>query len=295
MDSRDLLLAVFAQLEREHAVSIPQLSRMLGASEQDVWDALDELVFCYDAVGLRLELQDSFARLVKREREQTLRLTADETTLLLDILQAQGYAKDDELPRKLVRAKGALESSAGEASRIGSASFGDISSVLETVASACEDEEHHLLGIEYQKEGARTARWRTVEPWVITSEGDFRYLQAWCHDAGAWRSFRIDRIKSAAVLEETFIPHGGTQRPQGSRPKGAQAAHVRFSPETRLPSWPGLSATSENTDGSTDARIPWLGGLWLPKRIVGMFGACTPLDPPALVDACRSYAEELLE
>ena len=295
MNDKDLLLAVFAQIERERIVSIPQLARMLGTSGQDIWDALDMLVYSYDTVGIRLELEDNFARLVKPGGEQVLRLTDDETTLLLDMLHAQGYQNSDELPAKLIRAKGSLAAQKTPRTRIGSAAFGDISNVLETVAAACEDMAHRLLHIEYQKEGAAEPAGRDVEPWIITSEGDFRYLQAWCHKAGAWRSFRIDRIKSAELSEETYTPHVDMPDPVDERAEQAMVAHVSFAPGVRLPDWPGLIAASTDEDGSVTAQIPWLGGLWLPKHIVGMFGDCTPLDPPALGEACRAYAQELLE
>lgn len=295
MNEKDLLLAVFAHIERERAVSIPQLADMLGATKRDVWEALDTLVYSYDTVGIRLELEDNFARLVKADGEQVLRLTDDETTLLLDILHAQGYQNSDELPAKLIRAKGSPAAERQLGTRIGSAAFGDISDVLETVAAACEDMGHHLLRIDYQKEGAPEPASRDVEPWIITSEGDFRYLQAWCHKAGAWRSFRIDRIKSVEVLQETYAPHADIPDVLDERARQAIIAHVRFAPETRLPDWPGLIALSPQDDGSITARVPWLGGLWLPKHIVGLFGACTPLDPPELADVCRDYAQGLLK
>ncbi len=295
MNDKDLLLAVFAHLERERAVSIPQLARMLGVAQADVWEALNLLVYSYDTVDMRLELEDSFARLVKAGSERVLRLTDDETALLLDILHAQGYQNSDDLPAKLLRAKGSLATSEDSRPRIGSASFGNISDTLETVAAACEDIDHHLLRIEYQGEGAPAPTSRDVEPWIVTSEGDFRYLQAWCHQATAWRSFRFDRIKSAEVLEETYTPHADMPDPIEERAEQASVAHVRFAPGTHIPDWPGLIVLSSQGDGSIIARVPWLGGLWLPKHIVGMFGDCTPLDPPELGAACRAYARKLLE
>ncbi len=47
---------------------------------------------------------------------------------------------------------------------------------------------------------------RDVEPWVVfTTMGNW-YLRAHCRLAGAERVFRIDRIQSIAIGEETFIP-----------------------------------------------------------------------------------------
>lgn len=63
MKDRQLLLAIMAQLEREKIVSIPQLAMLLGVEEQRVFDALEVLVFAYDAASIRLDLHDSYATL----------------------------------------------------------------------------------------------------------------------------------------------------------------------------------------------------------------------------------------
>ena len=75
MNDKKLLLAVFALLERENTVSIPQLAKLLGTSEETVWNALDTLVYCYDSVSIRLDLNESYASLVKDGTSRLLRLT----------------------------------------------------------------------------------------------------------------------------------------------------------------------------------------------------------------------------
>ena len=63
MKDKQLLLAIMAQLEREKIVSIPQLALLLGVDEQRIYDALETLVFAYDAASIRLDLHDSYATL----------------------------------------------------------------------------------------------------------------------------------------------------------------------------------------------------------------------------------------
>ena len=106
MNDKKLLLAVFALLERENTVSIPQLAKLLGTSEETVWNALDTLVYCYDSVSIRLDLNESYASLVKDGTSRLLRLTKYETARLLDALASQGIATDSELARKLTQSKG---------------------------------------------------------------------------------------------------------------------------------------------------------------------------------------------
>lgn len=296
MRDKDLMLAVFAQLEREGAVSIPQTATMLAVPEQKVWGALEKLVFCYDIIGMRLELMDSYAKLVGAGRAPILRLTQRETALLIDLLEAQGYSTGSELVSKLVAARGALDADSYEA-KVASTSAGDISDMLAALAAACEDPERHLARIEYRKDGAEKAEPRDVEPWVIISEGDYRYLFAWCRKAQGWRSFRVDRIKSLTRLKERFDPAAHDQGvvPSSNPSASAALAHVRFAPGAQLPDWPGLHAGEADEDGGVDAAVPWSGSLWLPKHIVGMLGACAPVDPPALIDATLDYARALLD
>lgn len=300
MNEKNLLVAVLAVLEREGTVSIPQLARMLDVPEDEVWTALDTLVFCYDSVSVRLDLHDSFASLERGETSRLLRLNEEETALLLDALEAQGFSPDDELCTKLLRAKGFLSGGdrgddAQSQPSVSMVNEGNVGEVMELVARACDDPAHHLLAIEYQNEGASRAERRLVEPRALVSEGDHRYLWAYCREAEGWRSFRTDRIKRAELLEERYEPREDVPKPATVPGRGDITAHLRFTAGTPLPAWPGLVAGKPREDGSRDARIPWLGGMWLPKRIVAMFGAAVPLDPPELVEATRSYTAELLK
>lgn len=308
MNGRNLLVALMALLEREGTVSIPQAARLLNTGEEDVWNALDVLVFCYDAVSVRLDLHSAYAHLDSGGRGRLLRLNEEETGLLLDVLQAQGFAPDQDLCRKLLETKGFLASPSGEQGQDGKearaedtpratvqmVNTGNVAGIIQTIARACDDGQDHLLAIEYQKEGASKTERRTVEPYALVSEGDHRYLQAYCRTAGGWRSFRADRIKRASLLDETYVPRKDMPQPIVQRGEGGDVARVRFKAGAPLPTWPGLLVRKENPDGSRDAEIPWLGGLWLPKRIVGMLGEAISLEPPELVESTRAYAEQLL-
>ena len=389
MNKSKLLLALFAQLERENVVSVPQSARLYGETERRVREALEQLVFCYDAVGLRLELHENHARLVRRGTEQVLRLTREESDVLLQLLAAQGYGPEGPLATKLLAAKGylagegaaggaagsaigasgrdggmlesegasgdetsgedgdgfgtggapeagstvsgQLTAPAGAASVVGAGNpasnepesgsgFGGASSaaprpaaarrpapliaalpqpaaseVLGVLAAACEDEEHHHLRILYHKDAAAQPEERVVEPWAITAEGEHRYLQAWCLQAQAWRTFRTDRILAAEQLHTRFTPRADTPRP-GAAPQGApQTALIALAAGSELPSWPGLARAGTAEDGRPLVSVPWFGTPWLPRQIVSCFGTAQPLQPPELVEATKAYAQELLE
>ncbi len=292
MNEKNLLFAVLAHLERERKISIPQLAKLLNVTEEEVWNALNTLVFCFDRISVRLELEQSFATLIEDGHDELFRLTGDETDILVDALVAHGFSTSSEITRKLVTAKGDSPDVGDMLKRrIRTAPQEHDGEILQTLAAVCEDENHRLLQIDYQKEGAVEAETRQVEPYAITSDGDHRYLYAYCHKASGWRRFRIDRIKNASVLEERFDP-----REVPPLSNSATQATLLLKKGTIIPSWDGIKKSHTREDGSVELRIPWYeNSLWLPKHIVAQGGAITPLAPQSLVDATKSCARMLLE
>jgi proteasome accessory factor C len=60
--------------------------------------------------------------------------------------------------------------------------------------------------VDYYSFGRDQAGQRVVHPWrVFSSEGHW-YLLAWCEQAGGKRLFRVDRARSAVLLDGTFEP-----------------------------------------------------------------------------------------
>ena len=293
MKNTSLLLAVLAQLERERMVSIPQLARLLGADEQSVSEVLETLVFAYDTASIRLDLHDTYAQLVTNRPERLLRLTARETDALIDALRGVGFSADDALVEKLLATKSLLDEQHAPEPRMQVVSAEATANVTQTLAVACEDEAHHLLRIVYQGEGDTRLRPRVVEPALFFSREGKRYLLAYCHKAQAWRSFRLDRVQGAEILEERFTPRKDIPSAFEEFRQAIVKTHVRFDPNAQLPSWHGMRIVKTLDDGSRVAQIDWVGSMWLPKRIVAYMGAAVPLDPPELFEACLKYARSL--
>ncbi len=295
MKDRQLLLAIMAQLEREKTVSIPQLSTLLGVDEQLVYDALEVLVFAYDAASVRLDLHDSYATLQTHGTDRLLRLTAPEADALLDALTAAGFSVDDELIGALLRTKtmlGGAESAPKP--RLSVVTESASPDVAQALAAACEDVEHPVLEITYHGTDDDTPQTRRIEPLRIFSEDGHRYLQAYCRMSKDWRSFRIDRVTSVRVLDERFSPRTDAPRPSIALGSGTQA-RIRLNAGCPTPSWRDLRVSSTAGDGSRIVSVPWTGSSWLPKHVVSLMGEALPLEPQALVDACEAYAKSLID
>ena len=65
--------------------------------------------------------------------------------------------------------------------------------------------EHRLVEIEYTAVGEETSV-RTIEPHALERELPWWYVHSWDRTKDAQRSFRIDRMKRADLLDETFEP-----------------------------------------------------------------------------------------
>ena len=86
--------------------------------------------------------------------------------------------------------------------------------------------EHRLVEIEYTAVGEETSV-RAIEPHALERELPWWYAHSWDRTKDAQRSFRIDRMKRADLLDETFEP-----RPElvPKKLSDASTARVLFSP-----------------------------------------------------------------
>lgn len=294
MKDSELLLAILAQLEREKTVSIPQLSQLLDCDEERVFDALETLVFAYDAASIRLDLHSTYATLDSPHGTRLLRLTSREADVLVDALGQAGFTPKDELVQKILESKGILGDSEKAAGvRMMTIGDGTQAEIAQILAAACEDDAHHLLSIEYRGEGDTAERVRIIEPVVIFSGEGKRYLLAYCRSAQGWRSFRLDRIKRASALDECFAPRDDIPTIMGEFSWKDTRALVRIEAGAPLPSWHKTRVVRTEEDGSRVLRVDWNGGMWLAKRIVAMTGDAIALEPPELVEACRNFAQSL--
>jgi predicted DNA-binding transcriptional regulator YafY len=75
--------------------------------------------------------------------------------------------------------------------------------LLTVLADACQD--RMRLRFDYRDHGGSTSR-RVVEPHRVVNWGQRWYLVAWDPERHDWRTFRVDRIASAAPTGPQFLP-----------------------------------------------------------------------------------------
>ncbi len=107
---------------------------------------------------------------------------------------------------KIVTALG--QDPAGEGLQITTAK-GDDSGIARIVTRAIE--RSRMLELDYYKENEDEFTTRRVEPYQLLNGQEGWYVHSFDPERDATRSFRLDRIRSATVTDETFEPRPGIQ------------------------------------------------------------------------------------
>ena len=163
--------------------------------------------------------------------------------------------------------------------------------------------EDRLLEIEYWTESRGAITKRTIEPHLLVNAQDAWYVVAHCRRADGQRTFRLDRLRSAVLLEQRFdrrpeIAMAGPYMPWGAHPQPgetvAQSASVWCNPA--LARWMLEKHRSRErfSDGSVLVEIPYASEDWLVKELLKYQGDAVLFEPVALRRTVAELAEEVL-
>ncbi len=292
------LLAIIARLESGTEIPLENLAAELGASPSELASDLSTLSLCGIAPFTPDEMIDVFVvdGMVEvysalPSLDRPVRLSLTEANALAAALQAAGYAADDPLVQRLGGAT-AREFDASEAERmVQAASARHASGTYASLAAATGA--HRVVAIEYEGAGgACTAR--HIEPLVLFAERGAWYVAARCRLAGAERTFRIDRIRSARETGETFESSSADVVPPSAAPSGnLPLARVRFDNPADFSArdWPGACVVNGSTADTLVVDIPFAGTDWIARRVAARGGTAEALSPPEVRAAVLAVAE----
>lgn len=83
-------------------------------------------------------------------------------------------------------------------------SLGDEDEVAEVLHQAARG--HLVVKISYYSESSGAISTRGIEPLQLLYSAGHAYVRAWCQHTAGLRTFRLDRIGSASLTTETFVP-----------------------------------------------------------------------------------------
>jgi proteasome accessory factor BC len=246
---------------------------------------------CY---AIYAELSDGKVRVDKELFGDTFRapprLTPLEARAIRLALEFVGpmIAADARTPLDRVRKK--LEETFGEFElaqtpdvHVGDAEEGLVATLTQAIRG------RRLVELDYLKGGEETTSEHLVEPYSIERRLPFWYVHTWDRTREGERSFRLDRMRSARLLDDEFEAREGFE-PHGLR--DARHVQIWYSPEVarwRLERGPAVllkdgSAIEEVAVGSED---------WLIGEILSFRGEAVVREPKELRAQIAERARKL--
>jgi proteasome accessory factor C len=236
-----------------------------------------------DSVRVDKELYGDVFRLAPRLTP----LEARAIRLALDIvgptIAARVHTPLDRVRHKLEETFGQFE----DHQTPGRREEGDEEELVATLSDAIE--QRRVVAIDYLKEGDEMPSERLVEPYTFERVLPHWLIHTWDRTAGGERSFRLDRMRSARLTDETFEPR------EGFDPRflvDTRPVRVRYAkPIARYRIERGAMPL---TDGSA-VGILWIGARdWLVGEILADRGEAVVVEPEELRPEIAQRAGQLL-
>lgn len=294
------IIALLGQLTPGTQLAIADLAREVGASPAELAADLETLAMCgvapYDPGDLMpLIVEDGIVDVWAElpAVRGPVRLSGAEARALAAALQAAGVGADEPLTARLLAAAASGSFDASELERtVRAAGSAHDAAVFEALAQGLE--QGIVIRLEYVKAGDEESSVRDTEPVALFAERGAWYLTAWCRKAGDWRTFRVDRIRTATVTQEPFDQRAREERTPDSAlsTRSLPCATLRFwaGEDFTEREWPGATLVEERPNGETIVSVPYAGTDWIARRVVARLGAVEALEPSEVRSAVRTLA-----
>jgi proteasome accessory factor BC len=197
------------------------------------------------------------------------------------MIAADAHSPLDKVRKKLEETFGVFE--LGQGAEVHGTEEEDLIAAL-----ARGRDERRLVEIEYQKEVDEQPSTRIVEAYSFERALPHWYVHTYDRTSDGERSFRLDRMRSAKLLEETFEAREGF-RP--TRLRGAKSARVLYTPE--IARYEIERGARKLSDRSALREIPVGSDEWLESEILSKRGEAIVLEPADLRSRIAARAREL--
>jgi predicted DNA-binding transcriptional regulator YafY len=207
----------------------------------------------------------------------------------------------DHLSEHLVTAREKIESALGEIGGEGllvARADADNSVVARDVSRAIEA--RRLIELEYYAPNEDRFSTRTVEPYALINGREGWYVATYDPAKEDTRHFRLDRVKSVAVLEESYEPRAGLDPiadvegwPRTGEVSDSRLAQVWISPEQARWAREERTVLAELPDGAVIIEWGFKGEDYLVKEVLKEAGDAAVLEPADAREAVLHAAERL--
>jgi proteasome accessory factor BC len=173
---------------------------------------------------------------------------------------------------------------------------GDDSEIARVASSAIARKRQ--LRIDYYKENEDEFVERTVEPYKLANGQEGWYLHCWDLDRDGPRSYRLDRIREATVLDQDFEPREGVEPDvhgwlaTGEVPSSS-TARIWISPDRSRWAREDRRVVEELRDDAVVVERTFASHEWLAREILKEAGDAVVLEPEDARRAVLEAAEAL--
>jgi proteasome accessory factor C len=299
------LIALLGRLREGSRMPLASLAAELDTTPAELASDLETLSVCGIAPYTPMELVPVFVEDGVVEvwgsvpaMRGPVRLSASEAAALAAALAAAGFPPDDPLAAKLLAASAGSFDAEQLTKTLRTSGATHSATVFERLAAGVAA--HEVLAIAHLREGAAEPSLRRIEPMHLFADRGVWYVWAWCRRAGAFRTFRIDRIQAVEPTGEHFDParHADltSLAPAAFSAAGLPLARLKFAPgeEFSERDWPGAAPVGEQPDGSLLVDVPFAGTEWIARRVMARLGRVEVLEPELMRRAVTSLAKEEL-
>jgi len=176
---------------------------------------------------------------------------------------------------------------------------GDDRDLSRLISRAAHD--RRLVELDYYKPNEDEFSHRTVEPYALINGREGWYVAAFDPARDDVRHFRLDRIRHAHVLEETFERRPEVDPaaevagwPRTGELPASRSARVWVSPDRARWERERRTIAEELTDGALVTEVAFAGVDWLVREVLTEIGDLVVLEPGDAREAVRRVAENLL-
>jgi proteasome accessory factor BC len=157
-----------------------------------------------------------------------------------------------------------------------------------------------MLTFEYYKENEDEFSTRRVEPYALINGREGWYLASFDPTRDSVRHFRLDRIKSASVTDESFEARPDVDPaadvdgwPKTGEVPASSRARVWISPERARWAREERHVVADLEDGALIVELGFAGVDWLVRQTLKEAGDAVVLEPPDAREAVRHAAEAI--
>ncbi len=158
-----------------------------------------------------------------------------------------------------------------------------------------------LLSFEYYKENEDEFSTRLVEPYALINGREGWYLASFDPARQSVRHFRLDRIKSATVTDQTFEPRADVDPaadvdgwPRTGEVPASRRARVWVSPDRARWAREERGVVAELDDGSVIVELGFAGVDWLVRETLKEAGDAVVLSPDDARAAVQAAADAII-